>query len=466
MDSIPIEKKDLDFLNDIAKEVNVDYFNFRCSQAESTSLSLLNGVSRSSNSGIGQGFSVQTFIQGGWGLAVGVVPNRQNIEKIFRQSAKLAKWSSSKAKEAHTLLRPSAVEKKITIPIKVSLSSIGPDEKIRNLLALEKQTRDVDSRIVSTQISYSDLLGEKIIFNSVGTFIREQKSILTVHLNAIAAEGRNQQTYSAHIGELGGYENFKLTATMGSETGKNAVELLNSKPAKPGKFDIIMDPKLTGTFIHEAFGHACEADSIVAKESILADKIGSQVGSAQVNVFDDATMAHRFGWVDYDDEGFPGQKVQLIKNGKLQSFINHLESASLLNLMPTGNGRAASTSDPPIVRMSNTYLDAGDWDLDEMIKDMKHGMLCIGWQYGYTNPIDGAFQFKLAKAYLIENGEKTQLMRDAAISGQTLDVLARIDALSKKVELDSGHCGKEGQSMPVTSGGPYTRARDMVVGGQ
>ena len=116
--------------------------------------------------------------------------------------------------------------------------------------------------------------------------------------------------------------------------------------------------------------------------------------------------------------------------------------------------------------MSNTYIAPGSSTLEEMITEMKNGILGIGWKYGYTDPIEGTFQFKLAKAYLIENGEKTQILRDTAISGLTLDVLNRIKLVGNSVKQDSGYCGKGGQSVPVGSGGPHMLITDMVVGGQ
>jgi TldD protein len=132
----------------------------------------------------------------------------------------------------------------------------------------------------------------------------------------------------------------------------------------------------------------------------------------------------------------------------------------------TGNGRAGSFSALPKVRMTNTYMESGDSTLDEMFAEMRDGLLGIGWKYGYTDPVDGTFQFKLAKAYLIENGEKTQILRDVAISGVTLDVLSRVSMVSKELKYDAGHCGKAGQSMSVGSGGPHTLIKNMVIGGQ
>jgi len=145
--------------------------------------------------------------------------------------------------------------------------------------------------------------------------------------------------------------------------------------------------------------------------------------------------------------------------------MHNLETASKMGVKPTGNARAMNISSSPLVRMTNIYLEPGNATLDEMIQEVKNGLLCVGWTYGYCE-ITGQFMFKMAKAYMIENGEKTQLIKDAAISGLTLSVLKRISMLSKDHEMDPGHCGKEAQSVSVGSGGPYTLIKDMVIGGQ
>lgn len=137
-----------------------------------------------------------------------------------------------------------------------------------------------------------------------------------------------------------------------------------------------------------------------------------------------------------------------------------------MKVTPTGNGRAGSFSSIPQVRMTNTYIDAGDSNLDEMLSEMQNGLFGSGWKYGYTDPIDGTFQFKLAKAYLVENGELTQILRDCAISGITINVLKRIELIGNKTDFDAGHCGKGGQTLSVGSGGPHVLIKDMVIGGQ
>jgi TldD protein len=174
-----------------------------------------------------------------------------------------------------------------------------------------------------------------------------------------------------------------------------------------------------------------------------------------------------FGSYFVDDEGIPSQKTTIIENGVLVNYLHSLETSSRMNLPPNGHGRASSSSAKPQVRMGFTYIEPKDWDIEEIIQDTKNGILCKDFLYGYTNPTTGNFQFKCKFSYKIENGEKKELMRDVALSGMILEVLKKISAVGDKKTFgfSSGICGKGGQSVHVSDGGPYIRVDDITVGG-
>jgi TldD protein len=465
VEPIPYDPADLYFLQDLAKAEGITFFNARLVQGNVSSFSLLNKVSKFSNTGISHGFSITAFCEGGWGLASGQDFTKENLRATFIEAIRLAKWSARLAKEKYLIAERDGDYESYCTKQKIPLGNISPDQRIQTLLDIEKECY-LDPRIVSTRVSYMDSESEKVIYNSFNQFVRIKNASMFFSLQAVAKDGNNQQGYHVSDGGSGGFEHLKGCIGKGTEAAKNALELLDAKPAKPGKFDIIMDPLLTGTFIHEAMGHALEADGILAGESILIDKEGQKIGNDAITIIDDATLQSGFGYIPFDDEGIPGQKKVLVENGVLKGYMHTLETASKMNVEPTGNARAGGFSKPPIVRMTNTFLEPGDFALEELMKELKNGILGVGWKYGYTDPATGALMFKMAKAYQVENGEKTQILRDAAISGMTLDVLQRISHLSKDLMYDPGHCGKGGQSVNVGSGGPYVLIKDMVIGGQ
>lgn len=463
---IRLEVTDLDILRELAKKFQIQYFNARFAIGQSNSFSTLKGVSRNSSTSIGKSFSIHAFKDGGFGFASGINFTPEELTKVFTQAAQLASWAATRAKEKFKINIPKQKNTIFKIPQKIPLSNIGPDEKMRTLLELEREAKNFDPRIISTQANYRDLETEKLFFNSEGQLIRLQTANSHVSLQAVAKEGVQQQGYLVTDGNAGGYEMLQNAHGLGTKAAEQALELLRAKPVKADKYNIIMDPLLTGTFIHEAFGHACEADGVLAGESILAGKVGQKVGNSVISVIDDGTIKSAYGWTPFDDEGISGHQTQLVKNGILMGYLHSLETASKMGVSPTGNARSNSIGNPPIVRMTNTYLAPGDMKLEELMHELKNGLLCVSWVYGYVEPADGSFMFKMKKAYQIENGEKTQIYRDAAISGLTLDVLNRITGISRDLEMDIGTCGKSGQDAPVTSGGPYTMIKDMVIGGQ
>ncbi len=465
LEPIPLEVDDLDFLRDLAQTYNIQYFNARFAKGKATQISLLKGITKSANTGIGKGFSITAFTDGGYGFAAGQEFSKDAIGDTFIQAANLAKWSAQYSKETYSIHETSSLQDTYMVSAKKPLYHIGPDEKVKLLLEIEKEAY-FDPRIVSTSCNYSDNEYEQIIYNNFNRFVRIKNGGIFFILQAIAKDAHRQEGYHVSRGGNGGYEILEHARGTGKESAENSLELLHSKPAPQGVHDLIMDHHLTGTFIHEAFGHAAEADSVIAGESILDNKLNTLVGNERVTIIDDGTLENEFGFIPFDDEGTPSQRTTIVDKGILKNYLHSLETASKMNVKPTGNGRAAGFSVIPQVRMTNTYLQPMDSNLDEMLAEMQNGILGVGWKYGYTDPITGDFTFKLSKAYLIENGEKTQVLRDAAISGVTLEALQRITLISDSATQDTGYCGKGGQSIPVGSGGPHTLIKDMVFGGQ
>ncbi|MEE8357896.1 MAG: TldD/PmbA family protein, partial [Candidatus Hydrothermarchaeales archaeon] len=231
-----------------------------------------------------------------------------------------------------------------------------------------------------------------------------------------------------------------------------------------GAFDLVLDPNLTGVFIHEALGHAVEADLILQDESILKGKLGEEIASDLVTVYDDPTLEGSFGFYSYDSEGVKGEKTTLIEDGVLKSYLHSRETSSRLGQRNTGNARAQSFGNQPIVRMSNTYVKPGDHDIEELFEGIKHGIYLKGSKGGEVDTARGVFQFSAEEGFLIEEGEITKPIKDVALSGETLEILRRISALGNDFDLSIGFCGKAGQAVPVGDGGPHIRTFATVGG--
>jgi TldD protein len=131
----------------------------------------------------------------------------------------------------------------------------------------------------------------------------------------------------------------------------------------------------------------------------------------------------------------------------------------------SGNGRRQSYQHLPMVRMTNTFLLAGNEDADEIIAQTPTGVYVKKLGGGQVNTATGDFVFGTTEAYLIENGRITEPLRDANLIGNGPEVLRRIDAVATDFDMTPGTCGKDGQSVPVGCGQATLRITGITLGG-
>ncbi len=454
----------------------IEYWDIRCSINSGISIDFTDEKSKEVSTYKVNSCGIRTFINGGYGFLVLKDLSKKAIKEGFLKSIKLARLSESLGNTKFKIKEQDSLIKSFKINGKQELEDTGIEEKINLVKKHEKIASEYSPSIKNTRTFYVDGHSYSMFINSCGSQIYQDLSVLRLFNLVYAQKNGVLQRAVNSIGGFGGFEIIETekALNLSLKTATEAVELLDAKSPVGGKFTVIMDPKLTGVFIHEAFGHACEADEVLNKQSILEGLIGEKVASDDINIYDDPTIGQGkklglpyelFGCYFVDDEGIPSQKTTLIEKGTLKNYLHNIETASRMDVLPNGHGRAASSISRPQCRMGITVLEPKDWTLEDMIKDTKDGVLCEDFQYGYTDPTTGNFQFKTKLSYRIENGEIKELMRDVSLSGMTLEVLNRVSAIGKEINFSDGMCGKGGQSVRVCDGGPYIRIDDVLIGG-
>ncbi len=414
-----------------------------------------------------KGLGIRAFIDGAWGFSTLTKITKEAVKEAAEAATKLAKISREYIKEPFKIDAKTYKGKSENIG-KKPIDKITIDEKTSYIKMLSEQAKNYDARIATVKVIYTDVISNKIIANSFGTFVEMKISLPRVSIMTTAREGTNRQRGYKSVGLSGGFEIFdsEKAQKLGEESAKQAIMLLSAKAAPSGVFDVVADPELTGVFVHEAFGHASEADAFTAKNTVLEDKLGKKVGNESVNLSDDPTIPGLRGSFEYDSEGTKTRKRHLVVNGVLNEILHSLETAARLGLEPNGAARAQDYGYMPIPRMSNTFMEPGDWTKEEIIEDTKKGILMAGFEYGYVEPAVGQFMFKSWNGWIIEKGELKTPIRDAALAGIILEVLNKINAIGKVVDFNPGVCGKSMQSVPVMTGGPYIRIERIPIGGQ
>lgn len=446
----------------------VEFVDMRVQDTTGTTIRVVDGKTKQLINSHNKGAGIRAFIDGSWGFSCTNNLDKESLKKATKTAVKMARVTPKKMKTTFKLKLPKPTIASVEISAKKGIAETPIDEKIRYVLALDKSANESSPKIVNTNERYSDATGLLVVCNSDGTYIETNLNYVLAVVSTYAQEGDiRQQGYAVEAG-TGGYEivETEVARKLGETSAEKAVRLLKAKPAPAGKFVAVLDQRLTGVFIHEAFGHACEADTILAGASILEGKIGEYVGSEAVTVVDDPTLKGSFGYFPYDSEGTLARRKVLVEKGILGEFMHSLETSSRMNTEPNGSARAETYQNLPVVRMSNTYIEPGDWTFEETIEDTRKGIYVKGSLYGYVDSAKGQFMFKSEEAYLIEKGELTSLLREVAISGLILEVLGNIDVLCKDLLIrDPGQCGKSLQGARVDDGGPHIRVKEMVFGG-
>ena len=472
-----IDEKLIKELFKLAKD-KIEYWDIRAEVNYGTKLDFTDQKSKEISSYQINECGIRTFLNGGWGFCVLKDLNREAIKIGFQKAIKLANLSESLNKNKFKILESDPLIRKFKVGVKKDLDEVDIEEKIKLVMEHEKTASDYSQKIINTKTLYMDGHNQNLFVSSNDSNIFQDLSFLRLFCLAYAKKNSIIQRSVNSVAGIGGYEisETEKAINLSKKTAQEALDLLNAKSPVGGKFTIITDPKLTGTMIHEAFGHACEADHILNNESILEGKIGKQVASENINIIDNPTMGQGkqfdlpyelFGSYFVDNEGIPSQKTTIIENGILKNYLHNLETSSRMKTLPNGHGRASASSTRPQVRMGFTFLEPEDWNIEEIIEDTKNGILCEDFQYGYTDPTSGNFQFKCKFSYKIINGEKKEIMRDVALSGMILEVLNKISAIGNKKTFNysDGVCGKNGQRVRVCDGGPYIRIENVTVGG-
>jgi len=325
-----------------------------------------------------------------------------------------------------------------------------------------------NDRIQSSLVVYRDGRSKTCFANSDGSYIEQEYVFCGALVGAIAVDGSNIQRAFESVGDLRGFSQVTALDEDCEKAVKRAIDSLDAAPVEAGTYTVIVDPKLCGVFVHEAFGHLSESDFLYENPR-LRDmmQLGRRFGEDFLNITDDGSLEGEAGFIAFDSEGVPSSRTPLIKDGVLTERLHNRETAAKMGERPTGNARAISYGHPPIVRMTNTFMEPGETPFEEMLAETEDGIYAIGMLGGQTNM--EMFTFSSEDAYRIRKGKIAEKVRDVVLTGNVFQTLANIDRVGTDFKMHGGlgGCGKGGQSpLRVGDGGPHCRIRNVVIGGR
>ena len=362
----------------------------------------------------------------------------------------------------------SALQTPRRLEVRIPPEEVSKDRKVALLTAADAAARSTGGAITQVSARYGDGRRRILVADSDGLFTSDDQVRTLFSVSCVATGDTGMQTGRESAGRTAGFEMFDLydVEEMARRAAQRALTKLTAQPAPSGEMPVVVGPGGGGVLFHEACGHGLEADLVAKSASVFAGRIGETVAAPTVTLVDDGTMAGEWGHYGIDDEGKPAARNVLIADGVLTDYMWDRLRARKEGRASSGNGRRQSYQHLPMVRMTNTFIDNGDANPDDIVADTTHGVYVAQLGGGQVNTATGDFVFGMTEAYLIENGRITAPIREGNLIGNGPDVLNRIDALGNDFAMGSpGTCGKDGQGVPVGDGTPTLRVTALTVGG-
>ena len=350
------------------------------------------------------------------------------------------------------------------------IASLDSAAKVALLNKVETLAKAADPRIVQVMAGLTCEYDMIYIARLDGRHAADIRPMVRLNVTVIAKQGDRREQGGAGGG--GRYDLAYFDETLVRQFVDSAVKQalinLESRPAPAGEMTVVLGNGWPGVLLHEAVGHGLEGDFNRKETSVFSGRIGERVAAKGVTVVDQGDIADRRGSLNIDDEGNETRRTVLIEDGILVGYMQDETNARLMGTQSTGNGRRESYASAPVPRMTNTFMENGGYEPDEIIASIDKGIYAVNFGGGQVDITSGKFVFSASEAWWVEGGKLQYPVKGATIIGNGPEVLKHVSMIGNDTALDSGVgvCGKDGQSVPVGVGQPTLRIdAGLTVGG-
>jgi TldD protein len=459
-----VTRNDLNKVIAVALEKGGDYADLYFEHTMDNSLGLQDGEVNRASSDIQYGVGIRVVSGDQTGYAY--------VENVAMNEMMNAARTASRIASGTTGTPPVKVNEptfRNFYPIVNSWEDVSVKAKMPYLQKLNDRIFELDSRVIRVNASINDSTSYILYYNSEGLMCHDFRPMAIMSGNCTMQVGSRLETNSSRLsGRLDfNFLSDALVEEIAQEAVANTSILFDAVQPRGGEMPVVMAAGSSGILLHEAIGHAFEADFNRKNISIFSDKLNTKICDESINVVDDGTVFGSRGSLNFDDEGVESQKTYIVRNGILSSYLHDRISARHYGVAPTGNGRRQSFKYMPIPRMRVTYMENGNYTEDEIIASVRNGVYLHNFRNGQVNIGAGDFTFFVSNGYLIENGKLTQPIKDINIIGNGPKALADITMVGNNLEIDraSWTCGKDGQGVPASQGQPSVLVKQLTVGG-
>ena len=450
-----------------ALEAGGDYADLFFEHTLHNSIQLQDGAVNNAQSNIDFGMGVRVLAGDQTGYAYVENITLDEMVRAARTAARIANNNNAKQQVADlTEVKPKGKYYDVQTP----WETFTVKDKMPYLQKLNDKIFALDKRVHKVRAVLSDSTSHIFFCNSEGKMYYDYRPMCSLGAICIMEEnGRVENSYVSRAYRMGTeFLTDDLIDLLAKEAVDKTAILFHAIKPKGGELPVVMGAGGSGILLHEAMGHAFEADFNRKGQSVFSGKMGQKVCDSSISIVDDGTIPANRGACNYDDEGVPGQKTYMVTDGILTSYLHDRISAAYFGVSPTGNGRRESFRYNPIPRMRATYMESGcDGSAEDLIASVRKGIYVDQFSNGQVKIGEGDFTFYVKSGRLIENGRLTAPIKDINIIGNGPEALADIRGVASDLKIDEGTwtCGKE-QSVPVSCGIPSVLIGGLTVGGE
>jgi TldD protein len=444
----------------------VDYADVFIEYQVAEELALEDGVVKRASRTISQGGGVRAQAGVRTGYAYTDDLDIRHLEVAARQARAIAEHPGQAGPVAvHGNQAPHDLYRLALAPVEADLTA-----KVNLLVEVDRLARAQDPRVRQVIATLVSLEQTVLIATSANWQLADVRPLTRLNVTVVVEDGGRREVGTFGGGGRVAFDYFvegQRWARFAREAARQALVKLGAVAAPAGAMTVVLGPGWPGILLHEAIGHGLEGDFNRKGVSAFSGRVGERVASDLVTVVDDGTLPNRRGSLNVDDEGTPTSRTVLIENGVLRGYMQDRLNARLLGAGLTGNGRRESFQHPPMPRMTNTFMLAGEEPPEDIMRSVSRGLYAVAFGGGQVDITSGKFVFSASEAYLIEDGRVTAPVKGATLIGSGPDALTRVTRVGHDLALDEGvgTCGKDGQSVPVGVGLPTIRIDGITVGG-
>ena len=441
-----------------------DFAEVFAEDRRSTGALLDDGKVEELTSGRDRGAGIRVVV----GEATGFAHTADLSEASLLETARIAAAAAKGARPGERVVALGPTAGRAASSATVLPEDVAKATKVELLTTADDVARGEGSSVTQVTARYHDSRRRILVANTDGLHAGDDQVKTMFSVGCVATGDTGMQTGRESVGHTVGFELFDRyeVADLVRRAAQRALTKLGARPAPSGQMTVVIGSGGGGVMFHEACGHGLEADLVKKGASVFAGRVGELVASPLVTLVDDGTMPGEWGEFAIDDEGHPATRNVLIQDGVLVDYMWDGVRARAAGRKSTGNGRRQSYQHLPMVRMTNTYLLAGEDDPESIVADTDSGVYVAHLGGGQVNTATGDFVFGMTEAYLIEGGRITEPLREGNLIGNGPAVLANIDAVGNDFAMGPpGTCGKDGQGVPVGDGVPTLRVHGLTIGG-